>query len=312
MLAPIVDPTFKYADSVFPDEHPHLYASATDLVIEEPCLVINAMTISGIDPLLSLPVSPPPEFGTNLRNKSLGGKITALVLCYGPFLDLHQRCLDSIVRTVPLDQLDLRVAANCVGSDSISYFRTLPVTKIYEYTTNRYKYPIMRDMLYDPAAPITTNYFVWFDDTCYVNHSQWLNALAADVLLQPPSVAMYGIKLYYSFDMQQEDPRTWLEQRPWHNGLYLRNNRGSAAPNGDSSHFCADWFFAMRTDAAYDCDIPDRLLVQKGGAIVIGEQLYQNNYTVKSFNIGKAFVHQPPSKQLPNRKSELLAVPWRT
>jgi hypothetical protein len=219
--------------------------------------------------------------------------------------------LDSIVRTVPLDRLDLRVAANCVGQASMNYIRTLPITKIYEYRTNHYKYPIMRDMFYDLRAPIETNYVAWFDDNCYVQHNNWVNVFAHDVEHQPPNVAMYGIKLYYTFDFEKEDPRPWLAKQYWHKGKPLRTRKGTPASNGDTSHFCADWFFLAKTDALYRCPFPPEGPEQKGGDILIGEMLYQNGYAIKTFNVAKSVVYQPLYRDMPRRSDKLHSYPWQ-
>lgn len=253
-----------------------------------------------------------PEFGDKLCHRDIGGKITVLVLCYGDHADTHRRCLNSIIKTVPIDRLDLRVAANCVGQESMNYLRSLPITKIYKYSQNRYKYPIMRDMLYDSKMPIKTNYFAWFDDNCYVNHNNWLNAAAEQISVQKKDVAMYGIKLYYAFtDNEEMEVRKWLLDRRWHKGKSLRTRTGTPAPNGDCAHFCADWFFLMRTDVAKACDIPCVSLKQSGGAIVIGEQLYQNGYSLKAFNVGKAYVHQPDHARQLHRLEKTPELPWK-
>jgi hypothetical protein len=277
--------------------------------IEEPCLVTS--TIPWNTPNKQrLITAAAPEMGAELDAKQLGGKITICVLCYGNHYEMHQRCLDSIIRTVPLERLDLRVAANCVGQASLNYIRTLPVTRTYHYRENAYKYPIMRDMLYDPDVPISTNYFAWFDDNCHIQHNNWLNLFARDVIQQPANVAMYGIKLYYTFDFEREDPRPWLEAQSWHKGKHLRTRRGGTAPNGDCSHFCADWFFLMKTDVLKKCLIPPDGAEQKGGDILIGEALYQHGYAIKTFNTAKSLVYQPLYRDMPRRGDKLHKYPW--
>lgn len=308
MLAPIQKPTGRFAAGTELElEGIPMYSGFSP--IEEPCLLSNDIAWNGRgQQLLSFAA---PEMGAALDAKELGGRITIFVLCYGDYYDMHVKCLDSILRTVPLDRLDLRIAANCVGQSSLNYIRTLPVTRTYLYRENKYKYPIMREMFYDPDLPIVTNYLAWFDDSCHVQHNNWLNLFAADVLNQPSSVAMYGIKLYYTFDFTKEDPRPWLERQPWHKGKQLRTHRGTPAPNGDRSHFCADWFFTLRTDVLKKCILPPEGVLQKGGDMLMGEVLYQHGYNIKTFNAAKSLVYQPLYRDLPRRADKLHTYPWQ-
>lgn len=309
MLPPIQPPTGRFKLGEVDITGIPLYDGP--IRIEEPCLAVNSVSWNS-PARKKLITAAAPEMGSGLDNQTLGGKLTVCVLCYGDYFDMHQRCLDSILRTIPVDRLDLRIAANCVGQASLNYLKTLPATKIYQYHTNRYKYPIMRDMFYDASAPIETNYVAWFDDNCYVQHNNWVNIFAYDVQNQPPNVAMYGIKLWYAFDFESEDPRTWIEQQDWHKGRHLRTKKGTPAPNGDCSHFCADWFFLAKTDVMTRCAFPPIGAEQKGGDILIGEMLYQNGYAIKTFNAAKSVVYQPLYRDLPRRADKLHKYPWQT
>lgn len=308
MLNPIAKPTGKYPQSRVPDIARLPFYAANGL-IDEPYLVANSIKWQVPAEVTRLLNGAAPDMGHALEHKDLGGKITILAFCQGDEIELHKRCLDSIVKTVPLPRLDLRVAANRVSIASMAYLRTLPVTKLYVYPSFKPKYPVMRDMLYDYEQPITTNYFAWFDDTSYVNHANWLNILAQTIVAQPANVGMYGLKMYYVFDFKKEDPRDWLAQQPWHRGRPLRTKTGVPAPNGSASHFCADWFFAMRTDIARACDMPPAGLYA-GGELVLGEQLYQHGYVLKNFNVGKAYIFQPAYRDLPKRENSVYSLPW--
>lgn len=276
---------------------------------EEPYLLQSDIPWKGRNQLISTAA---PEYGDKLAHKLLGGKITVCVLCYGLHFAEHKRCLDAILRTVPLERLDLRIAANCVGQESMNYIKTLPFKALYRYDVNKYKYPIMRDMFYDPRKPITTNYIAWFDDNCYVSHNNWLNAAATLISAQKPEVAMYGIKLYYEFLPEEEKQiKKWAMGQSWYKGKYFRTQTGSTAPNGNYAHFCDDWFFILRTDAMRKANIPCVELQQVGGRIVIGEQLYQNGYSLKAFNLGKAYVYQPDYDKQLHRLKEKQLPPWK-
>lgn len=304
-LDPIGTPSGLYtADMLFLDDIP-LYDGFEP--IEEPALLRT--DVAWNRPTASQTAAQA-KLGGVLAHTRLGGKITICVLCYGDNHTLHRRCLSSIARTVPSDKRDLRIALNCVGDDTRAYADSLRPTKIYSYTRNRFKYPAMRDMLWDTAAPITTPYVVWFDDDTYASHSNWLNQLAQTIIKQPDSVGMFGNPRAYRLMADNCDPRKWFSAASWFKGRHFRTARGTAAPNGDTVHYCDGWFWAMKTAAIRQCDIPCSRLRQLGGDVVIGEQLHQNGFVVKRFNVGKSVVYTEPSGVKPNRLPLNHNLPW--
>lgn len=311
MLPPIQTPQFKFPVS----KVPNLSLVPIDkeaFAIQEPCLTVTDVPWQASKVATTRLLSAAaPEMGDKLVHKKLGGKVTICVLCYGDYFELHQRCIDSILRTVPEERMDLRIAANCVGQASLNYLKTIPANKLYVFEENEFKYPIMRRMFYDPTAPIETEYTIWFDDNAYVQYNNWLNMLAMDIIKQEPSVAMYGLKLSYSLDSAPGNIWYWLRERPWFQGRHLRSKSGIDSATGNYVHFCADWFFAIRTSAIYGAGIPDEALLQKGGDVVIGEQLHQHGYKLKTFNLGKAYVYQPNYRDQVIRNFDYRTAPWQ-
>jgi len=276
--------------------------------IEEPKLRTNNYPWAGRANTTANNPCPSSLFG----HERLGGQITICVLCYGSNHALHARCLSSIRRSTPAAQVDLRVALNCVCPETAAYVKHMAPTKIYTYSHNHFKYPIMRDMLWDEEQPIVTPYLVWFDDDAYASHNNWLNLLATTIVQQPDSVGMYGIPAYHRLETSHGDPRRWFQDAPWFTGKHFRNSKGIAVPNGDTVHFCAGWFWAMRTAIIKQCDIPCRRLQQVGGEIAIGEQLHQHGLLSKCFNIGKSVVYTEPSGSKKKRGPTGLLLPWYT
>jgi hypothetical protein len=309
MLPPIQTPKYLYID---PYDLTNVPLYSGPLRIEDPCLIKH----SGIpwngpkhDNNVTALTAAPPELGDLLSNKKLGGKLTVLILCYGNYAKMHIKCIDSIIKTVPADKLDLRIAVSCVSEETTAYVARATTTKVYTYVENIGKYAIMRDMLHDTECPIATPYFAWFDDNCYVSHKDWVNQAVKQIIVQSADVAMLGIKLYYRMDNLSNGVAEWLLAQPWHKGKKFRNVRGVPSDEGDCLHFCADWFFIGNTKVFKRCEIPAKSLIQKGD-IVIGEQLYQNGYSLKTFNLGKAFVYQLPYRELPRRTVIPFKYPW--
>lgn len=231
-----------------------------------------------------------------MDDPKIGGKVTICVLLYGDeYENLHRRCLNSIVSTVPPSRMDLRVALNQPGPGTQSYVKTLPVTKTYIDYRNRRKYPAMRQMFWDAEDPIQTKWVLWFDDDSYARHPKWLRAAVECILAQPDSanVGMLGQKMRHPLQVQpaKKDPRQWFKGAPWWRNRDFRNKRGQPAPNGDQIHFVVGGFWAISMAAIKTCDIPCPRLNHNGGDVCIGEQLYQGGFAMKQFNDDKKFVH---------------------
>lgn len=220
-------------------------------------------------------------------------RLTVCVLLYGDFVDLHRRCLNSIVSTVPGHRLDLRVACNQVCPPTMEYLRALPITKVYPDYGSRRKYTAMREMFWDSACPITTEWIVWFDDDSYARDGKWLHALDNMLATIRPEhrVGMLGQKMYHPLQPRSgSDPRQWFRAAPWFRGRPFRDRFGRPAPNGNAIHFCTGGFFVLNASAMRNCDIPDSRL-NHNGDVALGEQLWQNGWELRQFNDNKQYVH---------------------
>ncbi len=122
----------------------------------------------------------------------IGGKFTVFVLCYGEYPELAKSCLGSILSTLPIERLDLRVGLNAVCDETRAYVKSLPTTKIYEDASNAGKYVIMRRMFHDPECPITTTHLVWFDDDARIVKGAIWQRLAEAIAVNHS----YGARLY--------------------------------------------------------------------------------------------------------------------
>jgi ADP-heptose:LPS heptosyltransferase/GT2 family glycosyltransferase len=228
----------------------------------------------------------------------IGGKITICVLCYGPYPQLAKTCLSSILATIPPDRIDLRIGLNEAHPDTFAYVKTLPVTKIYANSLNRYKYPVMRDMFWDEQRPITTNYVVWFDDDTWVVTPNWINDLCQTIIdNHPRNYRLFGSLMYHDLAMYAKngnDPSTWFKSADWYCGRNFRM-RGSQKEqsNGSVIDFVTGWCWAIATEAIRKANIPDTRLGHNGGDIVCGEAIHQAGFEIKQWNMGKSLVACP-------------------
>lgn len=249
-----------------------------------------------------------------LDHSIIGGKITACVLCYGPYPELARKSITSLLETIPPERLDLRVATNQVPQATIDFLRTLPITKLYLNSENRYKYPVMREMLHDKQAPIQTKYMVWFDDDTWIVKPQWIKDLAETIInFHPYNFRMFGNLLYHDLNIYSKNsvsPLKWFKEARWWRDRPLRARGGHAeVPNGSVIDFAVGWCWALSTELIKLADIPDVRLQHNGGDITIGEQVHQAGYLIKQWNKGKSLVACPTREQ-GGRRGYSEKFPW--
>jgi hypothetical protein len=225
----------------------------------------------------------------------IGGAFTVFLLMYGNETHYHRNSLTSILHTIPRQRRRVRIGCNQVCAATQQWLSQLldeqQIEKVYWHTTNDKKYPVMRQMFYDPELPIATNYLIWFDDDTHAVDPQWCRKLCCVIAEEHPSGArLYGPALKWHFTKPQMQ---WLRTRPWFGKRDVRLSNGTPAPNGNYSHFASGWFWALHTDTMRAADIPDVQLGHNGGDYIIGEQLWQAGYNLRGWNNNKQFISCP-------------------
>lgn len=240
-----------------------------------------------------------------LDNPAIGGRVTVCVLCYGNYHQLHRRCLESIITTLPKHRLDLRVGANQVCQETLDYLALLPITKTYIHRENRRKYPVMREMFHDSEQPITSNYMFWFDDdTVILRPHMWTRAAELIVENRNNQVGAFGGPLYH--ELRDSRSAAWFREAKWFQGRPFCNQLRQETPNGNCIFFPTGWFWIMSMHAVRTADIPDARILNNGD-IALGEQLHQNGFKLKEFNAKKEYVYTAKN----NRRGVTDPFPWQ-
>lgn len=235
-----------------------------------------------------------------LDHPSVGGKMTVFMLFFDDekqsYHNLHRQCLESFISTVPMSRIDLRVGSNQLKRESLDMIEKAVaqglITKHYRHEKNDYKYPVMREMFFDPSHPIQTKWVLWFDDDSLCTADpQWLRVLAMSIAQhhQGREAHMFGAKLTWTVNSKQKaimEKSHWWRNKPW------RAKNGKPAPNGNTIVFATGGWWAITHEAIVNADIPDLKtgLTHTGGDWQIGEQLYQAGYGLKQFNGQKQFI----------------------
>jgi GT2 family glycosyltransferase len=149
----------------------------------------------------------------------------------------------------------------------------------------------MREMFHDKDNPITTKWVIWFDDDTMADvDNYWLDKMgqaAIDAIRSDPKVGMLGARYFYSMNKPHID---WVKAAAWYRGRDFRDKVGNQAPNGFKIHFASGSCWMIRTQCIQECGIPDIRLQHNGGDICIGEQIWQNGWSLKNWNSDKRIV----------------------
>ena len=233
-------------------------------------------------------------------NDIIGGRVTICVLLYGDYFDLHRKCINSILSTVPLNRMQLRVAGNEICQDTQQYLARLKaedrIYKTYIDPLNIKKYPAMRKMFHDQEDPITDKYVVWFDDdTIADKDTQWFTKLCITIgKNHKDNYRYYGAKFIWNLTPTQ---LTWVKDRPWYRGKSFQMKNGLEAPNANKVVFATGGFWAAEMAAIRAADVPDAQIGHNGGDYMVGEQLWQHGANLKDWNHNKMFVHTSSVKR---------------
>lgn len=288
--------------------------SQPPVLLHEPNGRIKKVTSTVLRPAATKtsPPAEPPLPESLFDHPDVGGKYTVCVLFYGPesHFEMHRRCLEGILNSTPADRVDIRVASNELNPQSLALIakhqETGRISKHYRHETNDYKYPIMREMFFDPGLPITTKWVVWFDDDSIVRDEKWLLRLSHSISQyhRRDNAHMFGSKFVFPL---AEGQKQVFRKRPWFRNKLWRLRSGKPSPTGNTSHFCAGGWWALTHEAIVKADIPDlgTGLTHNGGDWQIGEQLYQAGYSIKLFNNNKQYIHTSSSP----RRGVTMPVP---
>lgn len=230
----------------------------------------------------------------------IGGRVTICVLMYGDYYDLHTRCLNAILSTVPASRRQIRVATNEVCSETLRYLSRMQaegqVYKIHVNQTNVKKYPAMRRMFYDGQDKITDNWIIWFDDDSIANRDpEWCPKLLKTIIAAyDQNYRFFGAAHVWTLRAQQI---AWIKSRPWYRNRPFQLKNGEEAPNGNNVLFPAGGFWALETECMRQAGIPDAEIGHNGGDYMLAEQLWQLGYRVKNWNGQKQFIHTSSVKR---------------
>lgn len=204
---------------------------------------------------------------------------TVCVLLFGNHPDLAERCLRSIVQRADWTLVkDIRIACNGISQETVDIVHTVTskiptdvAVHVYAADANRFKYPMMRRMLYDVANPVITQFIMWFDDDSYIDPSvtvSWWNDVYRTAQKAAVTGAIYRIP-------PRGNQLVNIMKQPWYGKLEW--------PAGYRFRFATGGWWVARTRFLQSNDYPFRQIVHNGGDVMLGELCRQRNETIASF-----------------------------
>ena len=201
----------------------------------------------------------------------MNNNFTICVLLYGDFPKLAERCLSSIIQTLPDIGSNLRIGMNAVSRETLDVVRKIGTGLLSASAENIHKYPMMRHMLYGENR-ITTPYTMWFDDDSYLLKQSdgdiWLKAIEA----QMEQADMLGSIYWIKWRGQQ---REFVKAQPWYGG------KDPAASN--SIRFATGGWWVIRTEILYQLNYPWPSLDHRGGDVMLGEACRQQDLRLVTY-----------------------------
>lgn len=214
--------------------------------------------------------------------------VTVCALTYGDHYELAHRCLQSILQACPeLGAGGLRVGLNDVGDHTAEYIdglvqhKLLSPANVYRSAVNIHKYPMMRRMFYDEKNPITTPYVMWFDDDSFIvsdmigKQPSFLERAVTALEQTGSAVVMAGSAYVIPWAQGQ---REWVQDQPWYRGRELPQKPA----------FCTGGWWLAKMAALRSLNYPWPELDHRGGDVMLGQALYQQEWRFLAYRLGVA------------------------
>ena len=203
------------------------------------------------------------------------GIFTVCGLLYGDYPELARRLLTSWGLLASGD-CQFRLGLNAVSPETqavVDEFVDGGILKdanIWRTSVNIHKYPLMRRMLY--YSPVETPAIMWFDDDSYVLSKSvldvswhWLSRNRAE-----EGASMVGAILYCRLGGKQSK---WIADQPWSK---------RPVPARERVRFIVGGWWGMRTEVLYALNWPWPDLDHRGGDVMLGAAMSQQDYDIKN------------------------------
>ncbi len=202
-------------------------------------------------------------------------KTTVAVLLYGDHPDLAERCLAPLTTWHRCLLADLRILCNDISDRTRKVLQDLKLEDAVESYAGpeRAKYPAMRSLLHSPRKPLCGN-FCWFDDDSFIPGD-------AEKFLQTFETKMAEVDAmgqFWSIPLRGNQHQ-WIQDQPWYTGKRVERMQ--------KVRFFQGGWWCVKTALLWKNDWPSKELERKGGDVMMGELMRQQDWKV--FDVGRDF-----------------------
>jgi hypothetical protein len=208
---------------------------------------------------------------------------TVCALFYGDYPHLARRCLTSLEALHNTGQVRLRLGFNTVTGEARELVdRAIPYAEyVVDSPINLMKYSVMSQLFH--SKPLETSLVVWFDDDSYLREpadaAAWLD-LVRQVI---QSADMIGARYRYMRGGRHgltENQIAWVKSRSWYGGKDF--------PGNYQLFFAAGGWWTIKTAVLQKYQWPDLDIIHRGGDVMLGELIRQQDLKLVHFNHGVA------------------------
>ena len=210
-----------------------------------------------------------------------------------------QTMLASLYKHTPVDRFKLRIGYNGVPLEDIedmrAFLKPYDNYSIFESVTNKFKCPMMKNMLVD--VPVKTDWIVWMDDDIFIEADDWLDRLKADIDKmygrkkheQSKGTRLFGKRFYMAVDRPRQE---WIEAAKWYKQRPVEKHE-----NRHSVPFARGAFWALETAVFNEIGWPDERLTQLCDDIALGAAVWQAGYEMEQSYYGINMFVDPLSRR---------------
>lgn len=201
-------------------------------------------------------------------------RFSVLVVCYGDYLDLSRRCINSFLEQRTLGEgldrcFDLLVGANECSEATLAYLRSLYAEGLIDTLVcsrkNLNKDPMMR-LLNESTK---TDYILCVDDDTHVR-TGWDQALLSFLRAQEP----FDLAGMVCYALPPLSYWRFTSQRPWYTGR---------RPDTYLTWFAVGGCYLVSTALLLGHNYPDKAMVKKHADLLLGELVAEQQGTLVAF-----------------------------
>jgi hypothetical protein len=197
--------------------------------------------------------------------------VTLVALLYGDYPQLAERCLTPLSR-LSKSGIPILIGANEISEATADVVKSLDLEITVKASPQIYKYPMMRKLL----RSVKTDYVMWFDDDSWITDDMpetWLKIV--ELRMRSEEADALGSKYGQNLTDRQLE---WIKTRKWYREKPL-NRRAMFLQGG--------WWVA-RMSMLKELDWPDKDIRHRGGDVMMGVAMVQNDKVVLQYRQGVA------------------------